>query len=98
MAQPEWGIFADGECIEDGLYSLAQAEVAAKEMLRTDHESGDTDVRADYYHVELLCPDHEGQPKDGCELCDAEPEEQRAPKAGRRSSPRGPAHRGSHGA
>lgn len=98
MAQPEWGIFADGECIEDGLYSLNQAEAAAKKMLRTDHESGDTDVRADYYSVALLCPDHEGQPKNGCELCDDEPKEERAPKVGRRSSPHHRAHRGPHGA
>lgn len=98
MAQPEWGIFTDGECIEDGLYSLAAAEAAAKELLRADHESGDTDVRADYYGVALLCPDHEWQPKDGCELCEAEPKEECAPKAGRRSSPRGHTHRGPHGA
>lgn len=97
MAQDEWAIFADGEAIEDGFYSLAQAEAAAQELLRTNHESGDTDVRADYYSVVLLCPDHEGQPKDGCELCDAEPEEEPAPKAGRRNSPQRPAGRGRHG-
>lgn len=94
----EWAIFADGEAIEDGFYSLAQAEAAAKEMLRTDHESGDTDVRADYYSVVLLCPEHEGQPKDGCELCCAESEEKLAPKAGRRGGKvQRPAGRGRHG-
>jgi hypothetical protein len=94
----QWAVFADGEAIEDGFYSIAQAEAAAKEMLRTDHESGDTDVRADYYSVVLLCPEHEGQPKDGCELCCAEPEEEPAPKAGRRGGKvRRLAGRGRHG-
>lgn len=97
MAQPEWAVFADGEAIEDGFYSIAQAEAAAKEMLRTDHESGDTDVRADYYSVVLLCPEHEGQSKDGCELCCAEPEEEPAPKVGRRGKVRQLTGRSRHG-
>lgn len=95
MAAREWGIFADGALIEDGFYAAAKASARVGELHNADVLAGNADVPASYYSVVELCQEHEGQPKDGCEICDAEPEDEApVPKP---TSRRGRSHRGCHG-
>jgi hypothetical protein len=62
----EWGVFNDEGCIEAQFYDALAADEAAQQ----ERELGDPHARA-----AEICPDHEQQPKDGCEVCWAEDDE-----------------------
>jgi hypothetical protein len=64
----EWGVFNDEGCI-DSQMDEAGAKLAA-EAYRAD---GDEHVQA-----ARMCPEHEEQPADGCEECDAEIDDEAA--------------------
>ena len=65
----EYGLFNDEGCLEAQMYSVEEAEGRRAEYITEGlEEPEDITVRE-------LCPDHEGQPKDGCEECNAEPDE-----------------------
>lgn len=63
----EYGIFNDEGCVERQFYRHSDAETAIAENYDRD----------DNLRIEEMCPDHadDEQPRDGCELC-AEEEEQ----------------------
>ncbi|MFI6594941.1 hypothetical protein ACIBHX_01765 [Nonomuraea sp. NPDC050536] len=67
----EYGIWTenDGGFTEHDLYSLQAANERLAEIIR---ESDDPDADREDLRVVELCPDHEGQPKDGCEECNEE--------------------------
>lgn len=61
----EYGIFSEsaGGCIFAPCYSPEEAERERQRLITEDGED------ADDLTVRELCPDHEEQPKDGCEEC-----------------------------
>ncbi|MFI7691746.1 hypothetical protein ACIBQ6_21945 [Nonomuraea sp. NPDC049655] len=59
----EYGVFNDEGLVEDHLWSLGEAEAAAAQH----RAQGD-----EFAEAREICPDHEGQPKDGCEACEDE--------------------------
>lgn len=58
----QYGIFNDEGCIEANLWSKDQAEAALDLWVEEGEDREDLSIEA-------LCPDHEEQPKDGCEEC-----------------------------
>lgn len=58
---PEYGLFNDEGLVEDGFYTLEDAEKALKDY--------DTD---DDLRVFEVCPEHEEEPKLFCEKCNPE--------------------------
>lgn len=63
---PEYGVFEDGACIEAGFHGedgKAAAEEHAASLI-----SADPDM-VDAYEVAEICPDHDEQPRNGCEEC-----------------------------
>lgn len=67
----DFGIWTenDGGFVETQFYSRAAAQKRIQELIAEDPDNAD-DLRA----LEL-CADHEEQPVDGCEECDAEDED-----------------------
>jgi hypothetical protein len=67
----EYGIFSEaaGGCIESGLYSVAEGEERRAKLVAEGEDAGDLAVKE-------MCPDHEEQPKDGCEECADEDDEE----------------------
>jgi hypothetical protein len=61
----EYGIFSEsaGGCIFAPCYSVQEAEQERDRLVAEDGEE------LDDLTVKELCPDHEEQPKDGCEEC-----------------------------
>ena len=64
----EFGIWTenDGGFVETGIYSKEEGEKRLVEYLEAD-----IDNVGDLTLVEI-CPDHEEQPKNGCDECDSE--------------------------
>lgn len=62
----EYGVFEDGACIEAGFHG--EAGKAAAEEHVASLVAADPDM-ADAYEVAEICPDHDEQPKNGCEEC-----------------------------
>lgn len=62
---PVYGIFSEsaGGCVYAPCYSPEEAEQERARMVAEDGEE------ADDLKIEELCPDHEEQPKHGCEEC-----------------------------
>lgn len=62
---PEYGIFSEsaGGCVYAPCYSLVEAEGEWARMVAEDGEEPED------LTVHELCPDHEEQPKHGCEEC-----------------------------
>lgn len=60
----EYGIFEDGACIEAGFFEREEAEKRVRFYSAEPAEDG--------YTVEEICPDHEDQPRHGCEDCGQE--------------------------
>lgn len=58
----EYGLFNDEGCVEAGFYSAEEARAA----ITNDYDADDG------LEIEEICPDHEGQPRCGCEICDSE--------------------------
>lgn len=69
----EYGVFEDGACIEAGFHG--EVGKAAAEAHMADLVTVEPDM-ADAYEVAEICPDHDEQPKNGCEECDAEESEE----------------------
>ncbi|QDN64373.1 hypothetical protein [Streptomyces sp. S1D4-14] len=67
----EYGIFSEsaGGCIYAPCYSTGETETERQRLITEDGEE------ADDLTVKELCPDHEEQPKDGCEECFTEEDE-----------------------
>lgn len=67
MATTELGIWSDaaGGFIDAGLYSEDEAEAAIVSLVADGETQGDLSV------IEV-CPEHQEQPKDGCEECAAD--------------------------
>lgn len=68
----EYGIFSEaaGGCIYAPCHSVQEAEQERDRMVSEDGEE------VEDLTIEELCPDHEEQPKNGCEECaDEEPED-----------------------
>ena len=63
---PEYGLFSDEGCVEDGFYSMSSALTAIMERYSFEDE----------LEVEEICPDHEQQPYGGCEECQQEEDEE----------------------
>jgi hypothetical protein len=61
----EYGLFNDEGCLEAQMYSTEEAETRRQEYIAEGEHPDDVKVRE-------MCPDHEGEPKDGCEECFAE--------------------------
>lgn len=61
----EYGIFNDEGCIEAGFYS----EDEAHRTIVARYPEGDD------YQVLAVCHDHEGEPAEGCEICNADEDE-----------------------
>lgn len=61
----EYGIFSEaaGGCIYAPCYSVQEAERERDRLLNEDGEE------AEDLAIEELCPEHEEQPKNGCEEC-----------------------------
>jgi hypothetical protein len=80
----EYGVFEDGACIEAGFHGAsgkAAAEERAARLVAAHPEM------VDAYEVLEMCPDHEEQPKNGCEECatdgddeSEEPEDEEEPE------------------
>lgn len=70
----EYGIWTDndGGFTEAQLYSLEEAEDRLAEIIG---ESKDPESEREDLSIKEICPDHEGQVKDGCEECATEYEE-----------------------
>lgn len=69
----EYGVFEDGACIEAGFHGEA-GKAAAKERIAS--LVAEDPEMVDAYEVAEICPDHDEQPKNGCEECaDEEPED-----------------------
>lgn len=68
MASIEFGIWTenDGGFVETGIYSKEEGEKRLVEYFEED-----ADNVGDLTLVEI-CPDHEEQPKDGCDECNAD--------------------------
>jgi hypothetical protein len=62
----EYGIFNDEGCIDREFYTYRSAQIA----LAAYYAAGGR-----FLSIEELCPEHDEQPKDGCEECDAEEDE-----------------------
>ncbi len=62
----EYGVFEDGACIEAGFHG--ETGKAAAEEHMTCLIAVEPDM-ADAYEVAEICPDHDEQPKNGCEEC-----------------------------
>lgn len=62
----EYGVFEDGACIEAGFHG--ETGKAAAEEHMTSLIAVEPDM-ADAYEVAEICPDHDEQPKNGCEEC-----------------------------
>lgn len=63
---PEYGVFEDGACIEAGFHGEGgnwEAEGYVAGLVIENPEM------ADAYEVAEICPDHDEQPKNGCEEC-----------------------------
>ncbi|NUP39162.1 MAG: hypothetical protein HOY76_19650 [Streptomyces sp.] len=70
----DYGVFEDGECIETGFHGdLGRAAAEATVKAYTDDPTRDELT----YEVKELCPEHDEQPKDTCEECHAEADEER---------------------
>lgn len=74
----EYGVFEDGACIEAGFHG-EDGKAAAEEHMAS-LVAAEPDM-ADAYEVAEICPDHDEQPKSGCEECatddcDTEPEDE----------------------
>ena len=72
----EYGVFEDGACIEVGFHG-ENGKAAAEEHMAS-LVAAEPDM-ADAYEVAEICPDHDEQPRNGCEECaerdsDTEPE------------------------
>lgn len=67
----EYGIWTDGDggFTEIGLHSLGAAEIRLAEIIA---ESPDPDADREDLSIKEVCPDHEDQPKDDCDECYAE--------------------------
>lgn len=69
MTITEYGIW----CAEDGgftvkqIYSVAEGEKEIVELVAANPDAADYTLT-----ITPVCPDHEEQPKDGCEECYAE--------------------------
>jgi hypothetical protein len=61
----EYGVFSDEGCLERQFYSYEAADKAA---------TGYRDDGPDTYAAEM-CPDHEEQPREGCDVCESEDDE-----------------------
>lgn len=66
----EYGVFEDDELIESGFYGDT-GQVAAR-ATAAQLTAEDPERFVDVYTVKELCQYHEEQPKDGCEECAAE--------------------------
>jgi hypothetical protein len=65
----EFGVFNDEGCVESGLWSFALAEQA-----RDAHRAaGDSEA----YAAEM-CPEHEEEPRESCEECNTEDDDEEA--------------------
>lgn len=64
----EYGVFGDEGPIDRADCAMQAANDAA---FYTSEDDGDTE-----YVVKVICPDHEDQPKDGCEDCNTEDDEE----------------------
>jgi len=62
----EWGVFND-EGVTDIFNKIEDAEAQA-----LIYKTEDDGYYAELISVKEMCPDHEEQPKDGCEECFAE--------------------------
>lgn len=62
----EYGLFNDEGCVDRGFISVEAAEAALAEQ----YDVGDELV------VKELCPEHEEEPRDSCEECNVEEEEE----------------------
>jgi len=62
----EYGVFSDEGCLEAQFYRYEDADRAAAGY----RENGDSDA----YAAEM-CPDHEEQPREGCDMCESENDE-----------------------
>jgi hypothetical protein len=76
MAFGIWSEYSGG-FIDCGYHTAEDAEVAMEEMIQgevdADEDPEDAEEAAEEdYSVKQECPEHEEQPKDGCEECDAE--------------------------
>lgn len=69
----EYGIFSEaaGGCIYAPCYSVKEAEAERERLITEDGEE------ADDLTVKEICPDHEGEPKDGCEDCWTEEDDEK---------------------
>lgn len=62
----EYGVFSEEGCLERQFYSYEAANHAAVGY----RDDGDTDA-----HAAEMCPDHEEQPREGCDVCESEGDE-----------------------
>lgn len=62
----EYGIFSDEGCVESSFYSVEEALVAV-----ADRYTDEDDLT-----IEEMCSDHEGQPRNGCECCSEDDDEE----------------------
>ncbi|MFE4818663.1 hypothetical protein ACFRFU_19950 [Streptomyces sp. NPDC056704] len=77
----EYGVFEDGACIEAGFHG--EIGKAAAEAHMADLVAAEPGM-ADAYEVDEICPDHDEQPKNGCEECaDEESEDDTEDRDGR---------------
>lgn len=58
----EYGLFTDEGCLEAQMYSAEEAEARRQEYIAEGEHLDDVTVQE-------MCPDHEGQPRGGCEEC-----------------------------
>lgn len=56
-----WGLFSDEGCVDSGFFAKEDVEAALK-----------TYSVEDGLVIREICPDHDEQPRIGCEECDAE--------------------------
>lgn len=61
----EFGIFNDAGCLEAQLYNRDEAARALLDLVAAGEPAADLRVLP-------VCPDHEEQPEDSCEDCEAE--------------------------
>lgn len=66
----EYGIWGDeeGGFVDTGLYSKTEADESLRSIAAKADEGCD-------YHIREVCPEHEEQPRDECEECNADEEE-----------------------